>query len=329
MAKADRFDRAVEFWRTRRIHKFLLSQTTIDLLKHSIDALQGDTLTLAHVQALSLAVSLFEAQARDCLRAAIDSRHRDLDVKSEFVSDIKIDPALFSLMRSRRFSLGEFVFITTGISTLERLWSAVTFSLQFDHSLAFPAWLESSGRSRYDLKELKSSLAWIYLERNRFTHELFDDTARALSTSTSGDICRLHLSRGYEFLTYVQSEKCDHFSSEYDEHNTRRGEIGKEINDTNRRLDALAKQMHERLDTYPRDEESGFTDDYIETVRDTFSNFIEIAEEFAHARVNLASYFFGPRGTIRNEIAAGTHHAALQEIERLVKGAVENFPYSG
>jgi len=55
MAKAtDRIDRTIEFWRTRRIRKFLLTQKTIELLKTSISALDSQQFTLQHIQALNL-----------------------------------------------------------------------------------------------------------------------------------------------------------------------------------------------------------------------------------------------------------------------------------
>src|SRR5688500_10650607 len=105
----ERIARAVKFWRNNRAKTLLLTESTIDLLKTLNNSLRKrKRFSLAHVQALSLAVSLIEAQLRDCLRLRVDDLRTELDSESAFL-DIKIDPALFDQMRARRLTLGEFV----------------------------------------------------------------------------------------------------------------------------------------------------------------------------------------------------------------------------
>src|SRR5262249_55973801 len=156
--------------------------------------------TLQHVQALNLAVSLCEAQSRDCLRLTIDDRNSELDVKSEFL-DIKIDTGFMNHMRSRRLTLGEFVFINTGISTIERLWAAIAFCFSDNYAVSFHSWYVERGRSEDEFGKLKASLAWVYLERNRYVHEFFDETALALGQSGTSAIVAAHLNYAYDFLT--------------------------------------------------------------------------------------------------------------------------------
>lgn len=326
MAKAtDRIDRTIEFWRTRRIRKFLLTQKTIELLKTSISALDRQQFTLQHVQALNLAVSLFEAQLRDCLRSAIDGRYVDFDAKSEFL-DIKIDVGFINQMRSRRLTLGEFVFINTGISTVERLWGAMSFCFPY-YDYDFRSWYEERGRSADEFAERKTSLAWVYSERNRYVHEFFDDTALALGKSESLALVVAHLSHAYDFLTFVQRLKESTFSFEYPEDHPSWGETGKAINETNKRIEQLIMQITDLLPLFPTEPEVGYSEDYIEALRSCLTNLIATSEEYTGARVEFAYTTFGPGGTARNDIAAASHLAALQELESILTAGLESVRY--
>jgi hypothetical protein len=324
MAKGtDRIDRTIEFWRTRRIRKFLLTQKTIELLRLSIEALDSRLFTLQHIQALNLAVALFEAQLRECLRLAVDDRSSELDAKSEFLDIKKIDAAFINQMRSRRFTLGEFVFINTGISTIERLWGAMSFCFPDDlygHADAFRHWCEEKGRSPYELAELKASLAWVYTERNRYVHEFFDETALALGESDNLAVVAVHLGHAYDFLMFVQSLKEERFSSEYPEDHPSWGKTGKAINQTNKRIEELIVKITELLPLFTKDEE-GDEDNYIESIRSSLTRLISTSEEYADARVDFAVTYMS--GTMRNDVAAHTRLAALKALESVLTTGLE------
>jgi len=319
MAKAtDRVDRTVEFWRTRRVRKFLLTERTIELLRHSIEALDSRVFTLQHVQALNLAVSLLEAQMRDCLRLAIDERNSELDAKNEFL-DIKIDVGFITQIRSRRFTLGEFVSINTGISTIERLWAALSFCLPYDHEARFPTWCEQNGRSPCDLSKLKGSLAWVYRERNRYVHEFFDDTALEIGESNALDVVAARLRHAYDFLMYVQWLKKDCFSYEdYTEDHPSWGEAGKDINEANKRIEQLIVQITGFLRHEAQD------DSYIESVWSSLAKLIPASEEYTDARADFAYTTFGPGGVTRQDVAALARLAGLKELESILTLGLEN-----
>jgi hypothetical protein len=331
MAKGtDRIDRTIEFWRTRRIRKFLLTQKTIELLRTSIEALDSRLFTLQHIQALNLAVALFEAQLRDCLRLAVDNSGSELDTKSEFL-DIKIDAAFINQMRSRRFTLGEFVFINTGISTIERLWGAMSFCFPDDlygHADAFRHWCEEKGRSPYELAELKASLAWVYTERNRYVHEFFDETALALGESDNLTVVAVHLGHAYDFLMFVQSLKEERFSYEYPEDHPSWGKTGKAINQTNKRIEELRVKITDLLPLYTKDDEEDYKDlyggTYIESIRSSLTRLISASEDYTDARVDFAMLAYGPSGTARNDIAAHTRLAALEGLESTLTAGLED-----
>jgi hypothetical protein len=121
MAKRDRIDHSIEFWSDKKVDRFLLLEPTIELLGRAIRTLKRrKRFGIEHANALTLAVSLIESQMRDCIRLAIDDNNSEINHESEFVKDIKVDAAFISSMRARRLTLGEFVFLNTGISTVER-----------------------------------------------------------------------------------------------------------------------------------------------------------------------------------------------------------------
>jgi hypothetical protein len=69
-----KINRAGEFWDRHAQGAYLVDQKSIAVLESAIDALQGKaTFGLEHIQAFTLAVSVCEAQIRDCIRLAFDA----------------------------------------------------------------------------------------------------------------------------------------------------------------------------------------------------------------------------------------------------------------
>lgn len=321
--KTDTIDRTIEFWRTRRNRKFLLTQKTIDLLRQSIKVLNSRKLTLKHIQALNLAVSLFESQMRDCLRLAIDEPYSTVNPNSEFLK-IQIDFSLFENMRSRLLTLGEFVSINNNISNVSRLWNAVFFCFPFfDEQCVdeFRVWCEKNGRHPYQFFEIKSSIAWVYTERNKYVHEFFDEAALTLGGPVSSSFAA-RLGHAYDFLAYVQSLKEQRFSDEVDEDHPVRGEVGKKINRINKKIKKLVARFEELLAlqlSYDGDYE-----DYPDSVRASLSDLLTRSKEYVAARSEFAYVTFGPGGTIRNDIAAVEHLDSLNELYSVLTKGLEN-----
>jgi hypothetical protein len=318
-----RVDRTIEFWRNRKALKFLLTAPTINLLDKAVTKLtKRKRFSVDHIQALGLAVSLLESQLRDCLRLAVDDRHSELDHKSEFL-DIKIDAAFFSQVRSRRFTLGEFVFINTSISTIDRLWNALTFCFPYQMDVAFEQWLTERGMVCYPIVELKASLAWIYSERNKYTHEFFDDTALRIGSSDALDVFCQHVSRACDFLSFVQQLKWDRFKYEFNEEHHQRGDIAKAINRTAERIEKLVARSYALIDALPAKSEPLF-EIHVTALKSSLDRLVSIYEEYVSAVSEFTYSSYGPMGSIRTDLAMGATFRELKSIEKLFKHGYED-----
>lgn len=263
-----------------------------------------------------MGVSLIESQLRDCLKAAVDDHLHELDYDSPFLK-IKLEPATFGQMRSRRFSLGEFVFINASISTVETLWKAMELCFPYHHA-SFEAWFAEIGRVPYPLDELKSALAWLFVERNRFVHELFDETFSEIGTLAEPQFFQ-KISRTHDFLCWVQHMKRYNFTSEDSEDHPSWGETGKSINDTNRRIDTLVKDFYTRLDGAKNPTE----DSWVDSLRQALSNLIAVHQEYTRSMVEFSYASHGASGTVRNQIAATVQLGELEKLESTLKKGLE------
>lgn len=317
MAKAaERITRAIEFWRNKRPHRLLLTEPTINILKKTSDSLdKKKRFGMGHIQALSLAVSLFEAQMRDCLRLRVDDLNSELDYNSEFL-DIKIDSLLLDEMRSHRLTLGEFVFINTGIPTIEKLWRAIEFCFPFDISHTLNDWLSQKAVSLYSIDDLKSSLAWVYIERNKFTHEFFDSTAKTIQTFEQREQFQTNISRAYEFLMFVQELKRTHFVYELEEGHPSWGATARKINRANARIAKLIEGISDFIQSIqPADSTEEIQ---AERLRASFFHVLSIYEEWIEAIVTFSYSSFWP-GTARNDVATFVRLDELRRFKQRLK----------
>jgi hypothetical protein len=257
------------------------------------------------------------ATAFDCLRLAVDDRHSELDHKSEFL-DIKIDATVFSQVRSRRFTLGEFVFVNTSISTIERLWNALMFCFPYQMDVAFEHWQKERGLVCYPVSELKASLAWVYSERNKYVHELFDDTALRIGSSEALDVFCQHVSRVYEFLCFVQQLKWDRFKYEFNEEHHLRGDVAKAINRTTDRIEKLVARSYAFIGTLPAKQEPLY-EIHVAALKSSLDRLVSIYEEYVSAVSEFTYSSYGPVDSIRTDLAMGATLRELKSVEKLLK----------
>jgi hypothetical protein len=330
MAKRDKIDHSIEFWGDKRVDRFLLSEPTIELLGRAIRTLKRrKRFGIDHANALTLAVSLIESQMRDCIRRAIDDPTFEFNHESEFLRDIKIDTALLSTMRARRLTLGEFVFLNTGISTVERLFRAVEFCFPYNNiEISFGVWLNKDARRTVcKYSELKSSLAWIYKERNQYVHELLDATAATLGSTTNLGDFFTNMARALDFLLFVQDmKKIDFGRREFSEHHPSRGKVGKQINRTTARIETKIREIDVFLRSLKVPEEASLhtrDHDHIKGLKTSFIRLLSVYDEYITTVTWFATYAFWP-GTMANDIAYGVRLEELRHFERRLKYAYEN-----
>jgi hypothetical protein len=93
-------------------------------LEGAIDAVENKpTFSLDHIQSFTLAISICEAQIRDCIRLAFDTPYMTIDTDNPILKDIR--PEAARKVRQRRFVLdGEAVVLgVDGISDFNAVHS--------------------------------------------------------------------------------------------------------------------------------------------------------------------------------------------------------------
>jgi hypothetical protein len=329
-AKQVRIQRAIKFWENKTPAKFLLTEQTISLLGNSLGKLRSaKVFTLEHAHAMALSVSLIEAQMRDCVRLKIDNVGLPADLQHKFLKDdLNIDLALFATLRGYKFSLGEFVFMNIGISTVAQLWSAMDFCFgsKKDQEKYFNHYITENKlnvKDNYIIK-LKSSLARVYMLRNTFIHEFFDFTAEIIGSVDEKEITHEMLQYSFDFLRWTQWMKVEQFSDSYPEPQTPRGEIGKNINQSNarigdkiKRIDRFLRQQNGNNQLEERDKE------FLDGLRRNFKKVQISYKEYSECASEFIYYAVGP-GTLAIDAAFGRKLADLQNFEQLLDRAIES-----
>jgi len=326
MPKTDRLNRTIDFWTSNRVNNSFISTKAIDFFGDQIKALRRrKRFGLHHTDALKLAVSLMESQMRDCIRLTLDSPYSEPDFKGELISDIKIDATLFNVMRTRRLTLGEFVFLNTSISTKEKLFGAFEFCFnpRNEAEPSFEGWKqEHPARPSYTYAQLKTSLARVYDQRNKYVHEFYDSTLSEFGKSDNLPDFFTHLSRSFDFLQFVQSLKEHNFRFHYSETHPSRGDTGKRINRLNNNIDKRIKNIGTLLGG-PAEFRRERDRLQLDTARHFFQRLLSIYQEYISTITVFSSAAFGP-GTLSNDIAYAVRLRELKNFERHIRAADEN-----
>ena len=102
-------ERATEFWDRHTRGSYLVDERSLAALESAIEAIEGkSTFSLEHISAFTLAISMCEAQIRDCIRLAFDTPWIPIDAGNSVLKDIRLDYSLLDIIRERHVSLGEF-----------------------------------------------------------------------------------------------------------------------------------------------------------------------------------------------------------------------------
>ena len=309
----ERLNRIIDFWSARSSKRFLLTQEAIQLLGEAILRIgKAKNFTLEHAHALSLAVSLLEAQMKDCLRLAIDDHHRFIDEKSEFLQ-VKIDPQLFRHFRSRRLSLGQFVSANTAISSIDKLWNAISFCFPNDLGASYNSYIEEHGLSNASsLPNIKAAIARVFEQRNIFIHELFDHIAAQIGSAPNSGTLISDLRDAHNFLIFLQALKQRDFNRDFWEQHPSYGSVAKKLNATNARLDVLTEEILKLIHTIK--EQHG--DDYTwhsNGLLEHFTVLNSVSDEYFYALSSFRAMCV-TEGTMANDFLV---YNLLQEAEQL------------
>jgi hypothetical protein len=252
---ADRIDRTIEFWNRHSGQPYLFDEKSLSLLVSAIEPLKAKrTLTLEHVQALVLAVSLSESQIRDCIRLAIDSPFMEIDAENPLIKDVRLDFRLLNSVRDRHLSLGAFFALNTSISTASRFWCGAQLSFK---GYDFPTWFSNWDYAQkfyltVSFDDLKASLAFVFTERNRYVHELSRLVVNTIGERHDNHGFTSALEHVYLLLRLFQELKAGQYEGTYSENAPSRANIGKELNALKRKMAAEFEELDALLRGFER-----------------------------------------------------------------------------
>lgn len=323
MTKApDRLDRAMDFWDRHATQPFLIGHKSLSLLSASIAVLRDhETFAIEHIHAVILAITLCEAQIRDCLRLAIDAPFIDFNFNNSLVKDIRLDVSLLLSFREHRFSIGEFFAVNISISTVERFWTGADLSFPgYDLPVCFSGWTQAAGLpSPASFDETKAALALVFAQRNQYVHEFTDVTASYIGTAENVAQTLAALNAVSLLLNFFQHLKEGQYDRAYSETAPSRAKVGKQLN----ALRGEIRQKLDELDTLLRGAPpTEYAYEAYEVRRAIFA-FQAAHNDYLSSLSRLIAYGMGP-GTIVNDFVYGAHLDALQEFDQRLKAILEH-----
>ncbi|MGA7074111.1 hypothetical protein [Bradyrhizobium sp.] len=226
-------DRATEFWDRHTRGSYLVDEKSLAALESAIEAIEGKpTFSLDHMNAFILAISVCEAQIRDCIRLAFDTPGMPIEADNALFKDLRPDYMLLNSIRERRVSLGEFFAHNISISTIERFFSGAEFGLPYaDLAADYTIWeIAKAQAPQVAFSDLKASLAFAFERRNRFVHEFSEMIASEIGKPHENERQTVSLRNVLLLLRFVQYQKTSHYSRAYSELHPVRGEVGKQLN---------------------------------------------------------------------------------------------------
>jgi hypothetical protein len=237
-------DRATEFWDRHTRGSYLVDEKSLAALESAIEAIEGKpTFSLDHVQAFTLAISVCEAQIRDCIRLAFDTPWTPIDTDNALLKDVRPDYTLLNSIRERHVSLGEFFALNVSISSVERFLVGAALGLpRTDLADTYPAWdVAKALNPPVAFNDLKASLAFAFEQRNRFVHEFSEMIAAEIGKPHDNERLTVPLRNVLLLLRFVQWLKTIHYAKGYNETSPTRGPVGKQLN-------ALSAKIQGELD---------------------------------------------------------------------------------
>jgi hypothetical protein len=318
------FERAAEFWGRHTLGAHLGDRKSLAALAGAIDAVEGKpTFSLEHIQAFTLAISVCEAQIRDCIRLAFDTPYMAIDTDNALLKDVSLDYTLLNSVRDHHFSLGEFFALNVSISTIGRFLSGAALGFpRVDFSNAYAHWeVTKAQKPQVTFDDLKSSLAFVFAQRNRFVHEFSELIAAEIGKPHDNERLVVPLRHVLLLLQFVQYLKTSYHDGAYNEQHPSRGAVGKELN----ALSAKIKNELDQLDAMLRNSRPDpvFRLPEALEVRKAIAALRSAHSEYLFRLGSFYHYVHGP-GTIVNDFVYGAHLENLQQFEKHISWAVEH-----
>ncbi len=323
--KGQRIKKTIEFWENSPPTKFAVSEKSISFFKKQIAELADhNSLSAKHLHAAVIAVSLIEAQIRDCVRVRIDDVRLSIDFDHKFFKNkVNPDATLLENLRGYKLSLGEFVVANINISSVEDVWSAIDFCFGDDKRQlsCFSKWCAECQVGRdIQVNSIKTSLSAIYQERNKFVHELNDHMVGHLGFAKASSL-NSALHGAALFVEWVQWVKIGEFSDKAPELETPRGQVGKQINETINRIENKLKRIHEFLNTAKPKTKRDL--DNLEELRRALRKTYLLHRDLLECYAEFIYYAVGP-GTLAADTAWGRRLIDLESYEHLLNRAIEH-----
>jgi len=314
-------DRAAEFWDRHTQGAYLVDDKSMAALESAIDALQAKaTFSLEHIQAFTLAVSVCEAQIRDCIRLALDAPYMTIDTDNPLLKDVNLNYTLLNSVRDRHFSLGEFFALNISISTISRFLSGAALGFPgYDLPKAFADWDAAKAQKPLaTFDDLKASLAFVFEERNRYVHEFSELIAADIGRPHDNERLLVPLRRVLLLLRFIQHLKTNQYSRSYSEHHPSRGRVGKELNE----LSAKIGDELDELDTILRNSKPDPLLPEALDVRKAIAALRSAHSEYLFRLSDFIRHVHG-RGTIVQDFIYGAHLEELQRFDQRIAWALE------
>jgi hypothetical protein len=317
------FERAAEFWGRHTLGSNLVDEKSLTVFESAIDAVESKhAFSLEHIQAFTLAISVCEAQIRDCIRLAFDTPYLSIDTDNALLKDVSLDYTLLNSVRDHHFSLGEFFALNVSISSIGRFLSGAALGfLSFDLPKTYAQWeVAKAQKPQVTFDDMKSSLAFVFEQRNRFVHEFSEVVAAEIGRSHDNDRLLVPLRQVHLLLRFMQHLKTEYYRGAYSEQHPSRGAVGKELNALSAKiktefdlLDAMLRNL--RPDPVFRLPEALEARRAIAALRSAHSEYQFRLGSFYH-------YVHGP-GTIVNDFVYAAYLEDLQQFEKHISWAVK------
>ena len=304
-------DRAADFWDRHAQGAYLVDEKSLTALESAIGALQAKTtFRLEHIQAFTLAVSVCEAQIRDCIRLTFDAPYMTIDTNNPLMKDVNLDYTLLNSVRDRHFSLGEFFALNISISTISRFLSGAALGFPgYDLPNAFADWdVAKAQNPPVTFDDLKAALAFVFEERNRYVHEFSELIAADIGRQHDNERLLAPMRLVFLLLRFIQHLKTNQYSGTYNEHHPSRGRVGKELNE----LSAKIRNELDELDAILRNSRPDPHLPEALDVRKAIAALRSAHSEFLFRLSGFIYYVHGP-GTIVHDFIYGAH---LEELQR-------------
>jgi hypothetical protein len=313
-------DRAADFWDRHTQGTYLVDEKSLAALETAIDALQAKaTFSLEHIQAFTLAVSVCEAQIRDCIRLALDAPYMTIDTNNPLIKDVNLDYTLLNSVRDRHFSLGEFFALNISISTISRFLTGAALGFPgYDLPNAFADWdVAKAQNPPVTFDDLKAALAFVFEERNRYVHEFSELIAADIGKPHDNERSLAPLRLVLLLLRFIQHLKTNQYSGAYNEHHPSRGRVGKELND----LSAKIADELDELDAILRNSKPDARLPEPLEVRKAIAALRSTHSEYLFRLSGFIYYVHGP-GTIVHDFIYGSHLEELQRFDERIARAL-------